>query len=103
MSISESLRAKRIEVDERELRVELADGTRHAAPLSSFPILAEATAAEVAKWELIGGGSGVYWPELDEHVSVFSIVYPDRTTPPRRRIIEQHLVRNRARRRRRAG
>jgi len=85
-------------VTERELIVELADGSRHAAPFDLFPILAEATSAERARWELLGGGVGIFWPELDEHVSVFSVVHPERTVPMRPQAMERHLARNRRRR-----
>lgn len=103
MSTSENLRAKRIEVTSQELIVELDDGSRHAAPVALFPILVEASPDELANWETIGGGRGIYWPQLDEHVSVFSIVHPDRTVPMRRDRTEQLLARNRERRGRRAG
>jgi len=98
MSTSESLRARVVDVTESELVIELTDGTRHAASLLLFPILAEATVEERARWRLIGGGTGIHWPELDEHVSVFSIVSPDRTVPMRREAVERHLEINRVRR-----
>ncbi len=98
MSTSENLRARAAEVTERELIVELADGSRHAVPLALFPILADASPAERARWELLGGGVGIHWPELDEHISVFSVVHPDRTVPMRPDALERHLVRNRQRR-----
>lgn len=98
MSISENLRANAVQVTDRELIVELHDGSRHAVPLDLFPILAEATPEERSQWELLGNGVGVHWPELDEHVSVFSVVYPERTVPMRPEAAQGHLVRNRRRR-----
>jgi hypothetical protein len=98
MSTSENLRAKAVHVSGRELIVELDDGSRHAVPLSLFPILAEATPAERSHWELLGDGVGIHWPELDEHVSVFSVVHPERTVPMRAEAVERHLARNRRRR-----
>jgi hypothetical protein len=98
MSTSENLRAKAVQVTEGELVVVLADGSRHAVPLGLFPILAEATPGERARWELLGGGVGIHWPELDEHVSVFSVVHPERTVPMRAGAVERHLARNRRRR-----
>ena len=81
----------------------LDDGTRHAAPLTLFPILAEATPVERARWELLGGGLGIHWLDLDEHVSVFSVVRPDQTVPMRPEAVQRHLTRNRQRRSARAG
>jgi hypothetical protein len=98
MSISESLRAKAVQVTDHELVVVLADGSRHAVPFTLFPILAEATPAERARWELFGEGIGISWPDLDEHVSVFSVVHPERTIPMRQQATERLLARNRQRR-----
>jgi len=103
MSISENLRAKAAEVTERELIVELEDGTRHSAPIALFPILADATPEELRSYECIGDGRGLYWPDLDEHVSVLSIVHPEKTTPMRAEMVQRHLARNRERRARRTG
>lgn len=98
MSTSENLRAKAVQVTDRGLVVVLADGSRHTVPLILFPILAEATPSELARWETLGNGTGIHWPDLDEHVSVFSVVYPERTIPMRHQAVERHLARNRHRR-----
>jgi len=50
--------------------VRLADGRRISVPLRWFPRLAHGAAAELARWELIGRGSGIHWPLLDEDISV---------------------------------
>ena len=63
-------RAVAVEVSEDELCVQLADGRRLAVPLVWFPRLLHATAAERAKFELVGGGIGIHWPEVDEDLSV---------------------------------
>ena len=39
-------------------------------PIAWFPRLAHGSRAERAKWRLIGKGSGVHWPDLDEDISV---------------------------------
>jgi hypothetical protein len=85
------------------LVVVLEDGTRHAVSLDLFPILADSTMAERLHWELIGGGLGVHWPDLDEHVSVLSVVSPGETMPMRQEVIQSHLARNRQRRSARTG
>ena len=53
-----------------ELIVILADGRRIAVPLTWFPRLLNATPKERAKFELLGGGVGIHWPEIDEDLSV---------------------------------
>jgi hypothetical protein len=57
-----------------ELRVELADGRRIIVPLEWYPRLQEATPKERNNWRLIGGGLGIHWENLDEDVSVASLL-----------------------------
>jgi len=56
--------------DEDSLRVQLADGREIAAPLAYFPRLLDATPEQLSKWQIIGGGYGIHWEELDEDISV---------------------------------
>ena len=57
-----------------ELIVTLADGRRVSAPLAWFPRLLRGTAEQRAQWRLIGGGVGLHWEELDEDISVRSLL-----------------------------
>jgi hypothetical protein len=57
-----------------ELVVTLADGRRVAAPLAWFPRLLGATPVQRAKWRLIGKGIGIHWDELDEDISIRSLL-----------------------------
>jgi hypothetical protein len=57
-----------------ELVVTLADGRRVAAPLAWFPRLLGATPTQRAKWRLIGKGIGIHWDELDEDISIQSLL-----------------------------
>jgi hypothetical protein len=59
-----------VEVTGDRLKVSLADDRRVSVPLSWYPRLAEGTPGEQAVWELIGRGSGVHWPLLDEDISL---------------------------------
>ncbi|MDL2272681.1 DUF2442 domain-containing protein [Desulfovibrio sp. OttesenSCG-928-I05] len=49
---------------------DLADGRSISAPLVWFPRLLHATEEQRQHWELIGRGSGVHWPDVDEDISV---------------------------------
>jgi hypothetical protein len=53
-----------------EMIVSLADGRRLSVPLAWFPRLAKATAQQLEKYELMGDGEGIHWPDLDEDLSV---------------------------------
>jgi len=67
-------RARNVAVNDEDLAVDLADGRTIAVPLVWFPRLAHATPAERANWRLIGSGSGIHWPDLDEDISVESLL-----------------------------
>ena len=62
-------------MDDR-LIVILADGRELAAPLAWFPRLLEATEDQKRNWRLIGGGYGIHWPDVDEDISVASLLRP---------------------------
>ena len=59
---------------EDELIVTLTDGRRVSAPLVWFPRLLNATAVQRGKWRLIGGGVGIHWEDVDEDISVRSLL-----------------------------
>ena len=61
-------------VSEDALVAELADGRTITVPLAWFPRLAHGTPAERANRRLIGGGEGIHWPDLDEDISVESLL-----------------------------
>jgi hypothetical protein len=56
------------------LQVELADGRAIGVPLEWFPDLEKASPKERKNWQLIGGGLGIRWEDLDEDVSVESLL-----------------------------
>ena len=56
------------------LSVELLDGRTITAPISWFPTLLEASQAQRDKWEILGDGEGIYWPEIDEDLSVSGLL-----------------------------
>ena len=48
------------------LSVTLSDGRVVSVPLVWFPRLADATSGERSDWELIGGGIGIHWEEIEK-------------------------------------
>jgi hypothetical protein len=56
------------------LVVTLSDGRTVSAPLEWFPRLLRATAKQRRNWRLIGGGVGVHWEDVDEDISVRSLL-----------------------------
>ena len=57
-----------------ELTVTLADARRVSAPLEWFPRLLRATPEQRANWRLIGRGVGIHWKDVDEDISVRSLL-----------------------------
>jgi hypothetical protein len=56
------------------IHVVLADGREIAAPLAWSPRLADATSEQRQNWRLIGRGRGIHWPDVDEDISVASLL-----------------------------
>jgi len=67
-------RIQNVEVSEDALSVDLADGRRLVVPLTWFPRLLHATEEQRSNWELLGGGEGIHWPDLDEDLSVVGLL-----------------------------
>lgn len=63
-----------VSVTDDQILVVLADGRELAAPLAWSSRLAEATAEQRKNWRLIGGGQGIHWPDVDEDISVASLL-----------------------------
>jgi len=57
-------------VTEAALIVGLVDGRTVTTPLNWFPRLLNASPEARTRWELIGDGEGIRWPDADEDLSV---------------------------------
>jgi len=66
--------AKAVRISDDSLGADLADGRTITVPLAWFPRLAHASPAERDNWRLIAGGEGIHWPDLDEDISVESLL-----------------------------
>src|ERR1700720_186129 len=66
--------ARRVMVGKDSLAVELSDGRTITVPLAWFPRLLHGTRAQRSNWRLIGSGEGIHWPDLDEDISVASLL-----------------------------
>lgn len=62
--------ATHVSFDAHSVCFDLADGRSISAPLAWFPRLMKATDEERRHWRLIGRGSGVHWPDVDEDISI---------------------------------
>ncbi len=66
--------AVEVAFNDDELIVTLVDGRRVSAPLAWFPRLLRATPDQRKNWRLIGRGVGVHWDDVDEDISVRSLL-----------------------------
>jgi hypothetical protein len=66
-------RAVRVFFTEDAIGVQLADGREVRTPLEYYPRLKKATPAQQMNLEIIGLGTGIHWPDLDEDLSVEGI------------------------------
>jgi hypothetical protein len=67
-------RAARYLVSGRALRIELRSGTAIEIPVRFVEILADASVRERSRVNVVGGGGSLYWPLLDEGLSVPNLV-----------------------------
>jgi hypothetical protein len=64
------VKATRLEFTDDLLVVYLEDARVISVPLIWYPRLFNASPAQRKNFNWIGNGSGIEWPELDEHLSV---------------------------------
>lgn len=76
-------RAIDVKVSDDALMVTLMDGRRLSVPLNWFPRLSTASSKERSNFELLGGGVGIHWPDIDEDLSVEGLFRGIRAPEPR--------------------
>ena len=66
--------AKAVAISKTTISVDLSDGRTISIPINWYPRLLHATEGERKNWKLLGKGEGIHWPELDEDISVESLI-----------------------------
>jgi hypothetical protein len=66
--------AQQIAVSESSLTVDLVDGRTIIVPLVWYPRLWYGTPEERKHFEIIGDGTIIHWPDLDEDLSVSGLL-----------------------------
>jgi len=66
--------AKAVRFDADTMWVDLQDGRQLGVPLAYFPRLLNATPAQRKAFTISGGGTGLHWDDLDEDISVPSLL-----------------------------
>lgn len=81
---SSDARITRAEVTDEAITAHLADGRIISVPLAWSWRLFAATPAQRAHYEIIGGGEGVHWPDVDEDISAAGMLTGSPARPPKR-------------------
>jgi Protein of unknown function (DUF2442) len=68
-------RIQTVSVTEDSITAQLVDGRTISVPLAWSWRLSEATPEQRARFEIIGSGSGIRWPQIDEDISVQGMLY----------------------------
>ena len=63
-----------ISFEDSHLVVELRDGRTISVPVSWFPRLEHSSRDERSRWEILGSGSGIRWPDIDEDISIDALL-----------------------------
>jgi hypothetical protein len=66
---------KTVQVSDDEIMAVLSDGRTITVPLAWSWRLSDATPEQRANFRLIGAGEGVRWPDVDEDISVWGMLY----------------------------
>jgi hypothetical protein len=62
--------AESVQFSDDSMTVRLDDGRALSVPLAWYPRLLHGNKQEREKFELVGDGEGIHWPDLDEDISI---------------------------------
>jgi hypothetical protein len=71
---TQEARAQRVAVSEDALTIDLVDGRTIILPLMWYPRLWYGSQEERNRYEIIGDGTLIHWPDLDEDLSVSGLL-----------------------------
>jgi len=63
-----------VTTSEDALTVRLMDGRSITAPLAWYPRLLHAEPKQRNNWQIVGGGYGIHWPDVDEDFSTSGLL-----------------------------
>ena len=68
-------RIQSVSVSDDVISAQLLDGRTISVPLAWSWRLSEATPEQRSRFEIIGNGSGIHWPEIDEDISAEGMLH----------------------------
>jgi hypothetical protein len=82
--VSDDLVPIDVRVDDLMIHVRFNGGLQIATPVDRFPRLANAQPAKRERWRKIGRGDGIHWPDVDEDISVRTLLSQPKRKPVNR-------------------
>jgi hypothetical protein len=82
--VSSDPRVVTVKVTDDSIVAQLADGRMVSVPLAWSWRLADATPAQRKRFEIIGSGEGIHWPDVDEDISVHGMLHGIPAVRPKR-------------------
>ena len=74
IAVESDPRIMSLKVTSKEIIAALADGRTVSVPLAWSWRLSEATPQQRSRFEIIGHGQGVHWPDVDEDLSAIGML-----------------------------
>lgn len=74
LDVDYEIKANRVYVENRTICIVLKDETVFRFPAECNKKLADASDSQLSNLELICGGAGIHWAELDEDLSISGIL-----------------------------
>jgi len=74
-----------VEITDDAIIAHLVDGRVISVPLAWSWRLAAASPAQRAKYEIIGDGQGIHWPDIDEDISAEGMLAGTPARPPKQK------------------
>jgi hypothetical protein len=68
-------RIQSVSISDDMISAQLVDGRTIGVPLVWSWRLSEATPEQRSRFEIIGSGSGIHWPDIDEDISVEGMLH----------------------------
>jgi len=83
-AVNVDARVQSVSVTDDTISAHLIDGRTISVPLAWSWRLSEASPEQRARFEILGSGSGIRWPDVDEDISVEGMLHGVPARRPRR-------------------
>ena len=84
--VSSEPRIVALKVTNDSIIAQLADGRTISTPLAWSWRLSDATSEQRNHFEIMGNGQGVHWPDIDEDISAWGMLYGIPARRPKREV-----------------